>query len=179
MQPKEKEGQSVRERARETIGIRLSGKTADRLSTHDWSVCQSGGASIWSCLFLSFYPHLLSLLLLSCLSFLLSRTPFPGAPRPTLGSLLLAHFPIERGPTSKKTSLIRMAEWQSRLPVVRPVHMDRPARPPPRDNRQSLSCRYNPCMKGRFRRSRFHCRAHGRVVFSRRFPIRRPWHAAF
>lgn len=158
--PKEKERQSVRERARETIGVRLSGKTADRLSTHDWSVCQSGGASVWCCLSLSLSTP--SLTSPSILPFVLSlsRTLFPNAPRSTLGSLPLARFPIGRGPTSKKTSLIRMAEWQSRLPIVRPVHMDRSARPPPKDNRQSLSCRYSPRMKGRFRRSRFHCRAH-------------------
>lgn len=42
----------------------------------------------------------------------------------------------------KKTSLIRMAEWQSRFPVVRTAHMDRRGLLF-EDNRESLSSRYN------------------------------------
>jgi len=162
----ESEMKKTRKRAR----ARSSGKTADRLSIHDWSVCQSGGASAWCCL--SFSPSFsLYLSFARCLSFpLASRTPFLDALRPVVRSLPRARFPIGRGPMSKKTSLIRMVEWQSRLPVVRPVHMDRPEQPPPRDNRKSSSSRYR--MEERSYRNRFH-------PCARVFVFSRPWHRAF
>lgn len=108
------------------------------------------------------------------LSFPISGTPFPDALR-SLRSLSLARFPIGRGPTSKKTSLIRIAEWQSRLTIVRFVHMDRSTRSPPRDNRESLSSRYSThsmeerSHRSRYRESRF---------FSHRFPVCCSWHTS-
>jgi len=142
-----KEGKGNWSLKKKRTGVRSSSKTADRLSTHDWSVCQLGGALV---AFLSLSPFSSSLSSINVLPFVLSRED-------TL-SLCSSFYPMFASRTfpnrtwtdvKKDLSLIRIAEWQSRLPVVRSVHMDCLARPPLKDNRESLSSRYSSLYRGK------------------------------